>query len=312
MKKPHKPKNPKSDKTSKSKKKKYKVRNWKEYDAALVNRGRIIFHITKEAIEKWEKAQPSRKPGKPRLFNNIAIETALTIQQYFRLPLRSVEGLVADILKSLGSSAKSPDHSTLCKRGKSLSVQIRIRAISHEPLHLVVDSSGIKVYGEGEWKVRQHGIGKRRTWLKVHLGSDAHTGDVVVGSVTDSTVHDSEELPDLLDQVPPEAAIDQVSDDGGYDTASCYDAIRKREARAVIPPRKDARIWRHGNTHGEAHPRDVNLRRIRQIGRRRWKIESGYHCRSCALNTFFRYKTIFGDRVPARTMANQRVQMLLR
>jgi hypothetical protein len=312
MKKPKKPTTPKAENKKKSSKKKYKVRNWKEYDEALVNRGRIIFHITKEALETWEKAHPSRKPGKPRLFNDVAIETALTIQQYFRLPLRSVEGLVAEMLQALGSPVKSPDHSTLSKRGKTLPVLIRVRPFSNEPLHLVVDSSGVKVYGEGEWKVRQHGISKRRTWKKIHLGFDEKTGDVVIASVTDNNVHDCEEFPGLLDQVPKEVTIDQVSNDGGYDTATCYDAIRKRNARAVIPPRKDAKIWQHGNTKGDPHPRDENLRRIRKIGRKQWKIKSGYHRRSKAENGFFRYKTIFGDCVSARTDANQETQLLLR
>jgi hypothetical protein len=279
MKNPKKPKAPKVGK-KKGAKKKYKVRNWKEYNEALVNRGRIIFHITQEALEKWEKTQPSRKPGKPRLFNDIAIETALTIQQYFRLPLRSVEGLVADMLVALGSSAKSPDYSTLSKRGKTLAVMIHIRPFGTEPIHLVVDSSGIKVYGEGEWKVRQHGISKRRTWKKIHLRFDAETRDVVVASVTDNNVHDSEELPKLLAQMGEEVTIDQVSNDGGYDTATCYDAIRTRGARAVIPPRKDAKIWQHGNGKSSAHARDANLRRIRKIGRTQWKVESGYHRRS--------------------------------
>jgi len=311
MKKPKKP-SPLTDKHKKSKKKKYKIRNWKEYDEALVNRGRIIFHITKEALEKWEKHQRSGKPGKPRFFSNTAIETSFTIQQYFRLPLRATEGVVAGLLRSLGSSAKSPDHSTLSKRGKTLPIAIRVRPFGSAPLHLVADSSGVKVYGEGEWKVRQHGITKRRTWKKVHLGFDEATGDIVAAEVTDNDVHDSEALPTLLDQIPKTVTVSQVSNDGGYDAEPCYNAIWKRGARAIIPPREGAKIWRHGNTRGVPYARDENLRRIRAIGRRRWKIESGYHRRSKAENGFFRYKTIFGDRVPARTRENQRTQLLLR
>jgi hypothetical protein len=146
----------------------------------------------------------------------------------------------------------------------------------------------------------------------IHLGFDEKTGDIVVASVTDNDVHDSEEFPGLLAQIPEEVSIDQVSNDGGYDTATCYDAIRKRNARAVIPPRKDAKIWQHGNGKAPRHPRDENLRRIRKIGRKQWKIKSGYHRRSKAENGFFRYKTIFGGHVPARTEANQNTQLLLR
>lgn len=311
MKKPKKPRTPKADTRAKVKKKKYKVRNWKEYNEMLVNRGALMVHISPEAEKGWVEIRPTGKPGKPRCFSNLAIETALTIQQAFRLPLRNTEGVVRQLLAAIGT-LPSPDYSTLCKRGVTLPVTIRVRPSGNEPLHLLVDSSGVKVYGEGEWKVRAHGVSKRRTWKKVHLGFDATTGDIVAASVTDNDVHDSEEFPGLLDQIPENVTIDQVSNDGGYDTAACYEAIRKRGARAVIPPRKDGKIWRHGNTQGEEHPRDLNLRRIRKIGREQWKIESGYHRRSLAENGFFRYKTIFGDRVPARTEGNQRTQLLLR
>jgi hypothetical protein len=265
-KKPHKPKTPKADLAKKSAKKKYKVRNWKEYNESLVNRGRIIFHITQEALDAWESHERTGKRGKPPLFSDSAIETVITIQQYFRLPLRATEGLIATMLHALGSPAKSPDYSTLSKRGKTLSISFRVRpqnTHTQEPIHLLVDSSGIKVYGEGEWKVRQHGISKRRTWKKLHLGFDEATRDVVAVVMTGNDTHDSEVFPELLTQVS--GTIKQVSNDGGYDTASCYEAIETRGARAIIPPRKDAKIWRHGNTRGDPHPRDVNLRRIRKV-----------------------------------------------
>lgn len=270
-----------------------------------------MVHIAPAVKTGWVEIRRAGKPGKPRLFSDPAIETALAVQQAFRLPLRGTEGVMRQLLGAIGS-AQAPDYTTLCKRGKTLSVPVRVRPLGKEPLHLVADSSGVKVYGEGEWKVRRHGYAKRRGWKKIHLGFDEKTGDIVAAEVTDNDVHDSEAFPGLLGQIPRETGIAQVSNDGGYDTESCYAAIRGRGARAVIPPRKDARIRLHGNTKGERHPRDENLRRIRRAGRRRWKIESGYHRRSKAENGFFRYKTVFGDRVNARTDANQRTQLLLR
>lgn len=312
MKKPHKPKNPKSDKKSKAKKKKYKVRNWKEYNEMLVKRGEIIFHITKQAMEEWEKTKKTGKRGPPRKFSDTAIETALTIQQYFRLPLRAAEGVVRGMLEALGASCGAPDYSTLCKRGKTLEIDIRVRSIAHTgPLHLLVDSSGVKVYGEGEWKVRQHGVSKRRTWKKLHLGSDGDTGDIVAAVMTDNDMHDGEVFPDILKEIPDDLIAD-VGGDGGYDTRECYDAIRKRGALPLIPPRKGARIWAHGNSRRERLPRDETVRRIRQVGRKRWKIESGYHRRSRIENTFFRFKTVFGDRLAARTRENQCAQLRVR
>lgn len=298
--------------TSEGKKKKYKVRNWKEYNEALVNRGRIIFHITEEALRQWEEAQRSKKRGRPKKFSNLAIETALTLGQALRLPLRATEGIISDILVCLGSECSAPDYTTLSIRGKTLPVSIRLRPLG-EHLHIAVDSTGIKVFGEGEWKVRKHGWSKHRTWRKLHLGVDEASGDILMGEVTGNGVHDGQMMPWLLEQLPEKHPIDQCSGDGAYDTRECYEALQERlVSRITIPPQKNAKIWKHGNTNGETHPRDENLRAIRKQGRARWKIESGYHRRSLSETAMFRLKTLFTDKVPARLFANQRTQLLLR
>lgn len=295
------------------KKKHYKVRNWKEYNEALVNRGKITFWITDEALTCWEETQKSGKRGKPKVFSDTAIQTALTLQQVFRLPLRQTEGFLASILGKIDTALKIPDFTTLSKRMKTLSVVIRVRAVRGEALHIVTDSTGVKVYGEGEWKIRQHGWSKRRTWKKVHLGFDEATGDILIGEVTGSDVADGDMLEPMLDQLPEETPIDQVSADGAYDHRKCYEALRQRHVPHIaIPPRHGARIWKHGNLHTERHARDENLRRIRAVGRREWKVESHYHRRSLSETGMFRLKTIFGDRVPARTDERQRTQLLLR
>lgn len=293
--------------------KRYTVRNWREYNQALVDRGRIEFWISAEAIAAWEERRRTGKRGKPMFFSPTAIETALTLQQVFGLPLRQTEGFLASILARLGSSVKTPDHSTLSLRGRTLRVQIRVRAVRAAPLHLVVDSTGAKVYGEGEWKVRQHGWSKRRTWRKLHLGVDESTGDILLGEVTGNDAADSTVFAPLLSQLPASAVVGQVSADGGYDKRSCYQALQRRGVPVVaIPPQHRARIWQHGNTHAERLARDENLRRIRHVGRRRWKEAIGYHRRSLAETTMFRLKTIFGDKVTARTFERQRIQLLLR
>lgn len=309
--KPKKPQPPKRGK--RTAKKKYKVRNWREYNAALVNRGRILFWLSEDAIGTWHENKPTGKPGKPKSYSDTAIMTALTVQQVFRLPLRQTEGLLVDILERLAAPVRTPDYSTLCLRGQTLSVPIRVRPIREEALHIVVDSTGVKVYGEGEWKVRQHGWGKHRTWKKLHIGTDEATGDILLGEVTGNDVADCETLETLLDQLPATADIGQTSADGAYDKRTCYDALVARGvSRIAIPPQLNAKIWKHGNARGDPLPRDENLRRIRAVGRRRWKMEARYHRRSLAETTMFRLKTIFTDRVSARTFNNQRAQLLLR
>ena len=174
---------------------------------------------------------------------------------------------------------------------------------------MVVDSTGIKVYGEGEWKTRQHGVSKRRTWLKLHLGVDEQTGEILGAVVTTNKISDGEMLPDLLDQIPDD--IDQVSADGAYDSSYCYDAIDERGATAAIPPRKDAKIWFHGNRKGAPHPRDENLRAIRQKGRSAWKDDINYHRRSLSETMMYRVKTLFTGEVSARCFENQTTELLL-
>jgi transposase len=175
--------------------------------------------------------------------------------------------------------------------------------------HVVVDSTGVKVYGEGEWKTRQHGISKRRTWRKLHLGVDEATGEILVGVVSTNDVHDGTVLNDILDGT--EDRIEQVSADGAYDHRHCYDEIAERQAKPVIPPRKDAVIWQHGNCQAAPHPRDENLRYIRKHGRKKWQRDANYHRRSLAETTMFRFKTIFGSKVRSRKFDNQAVELLL-
>lgn len=298
-------------KEKKSGKQKYRVRNWKEYNEALVNRGKIIFHITEEALRQWEEAERGKKRGRPKKFSDRAIETALTLGQFLHLPLRATEGLLSGILSKLGTSCTAPDYTTLSLRGKTLSITIRVRPM-REDLHLVVDSTGVKVYGEGEWKVRKHGWSKHRTWLKLHVGVDEATGDILVGEVTGNDVHDSALLEPLFNQLAGHR-VNQCSGDGAYDTRKCYETLTAHAVPIItIPPQKNAKIWKHGNTRGDRHARDENLRQVRKVGRKQWKIDSHYHRRSLSETAMFRLKTIFTDKVPARNTDNQRTQLLLR
>ena len=306
-----KPKKPRKSKPQPKKgKKKYKIRNWHEYNEALVNRGKLFFWITQDAIDGWYETEEPQKPGKPKKYSDLAIQTVLTIQQVFHLPLRQAEGLVKSIFERMGIALDVPDYSTLSYRGETLKISIRVKKSANEPIHVVVDSTGIKIYGEGEWKVRMHGWSKHRTWKKLHIGFDEKTKEILMGEVTGNNTHDGEMLETILDGISEN--ISQVSADGGYDTRKCYEDILKRRAKAVIPPQKNAKIWNHGNSKAERHQRDENLRRIRKVGRKKWKEESEYHRRSISENGMFRIKTVFGDRVPARKFEGQRTQLLLR
>lgn len=296
--------------TTAKKKKQYRIRNWKQYNQALVERGSLTFWIDEDSLETWMNTEKTGKRGKPVVYSHNAIITTLTVQSLFRLPLRQTEGLLNSIFRLADIPLRSPDYSTVSKRSETLPVDLARRAKSAKAKHVVVDSSGVKVFGEGEWKVRQHGKAKRRTWRKIHIGIDPDTGEITVAKVTTNTVHDSEVLPELLDAIPD--PLEQVSGDGAYDTRDCYEAIEGKHASAAIPPQANAKIWQHGNSSAPPHPRDKNLRHIRKVGRKRWKEEVGYHERSLAETGMFRLKTIFGDRVSARNFSGQVTQLLIR
>lgn len=220
-----------------------------------------------------------------------------TIQSLFHLAGRQTEGFVESLFTLMGIDVEVPDHSTLSRRLGKLSVELPV-VPKTKAVHVVVDSTGVKVYGEGEWKVRQHRASKRRTWRKLHLGVDEASGEILAAVVSTNDLSDGDVLPDILDGIDGE--IEQVSGDGAYDGRKCYDAIRQRQAKATIPPRQGAKIWRHGNSKAERHNRDENLRRIRKVGRKTWKHESGYHRRSLAETIMFRFKTLFGGKLRSR------------
>jgi hypothetical protein len=278
----------------------YRIRNWKQYNDALVNRGSLTLWVDRDTLRAWKYQGPARR-GAQFEYSDLAIEGLLTLRAVYHLTLRATEGFARSLFGLMGADLPVPDYSTLCRRAATVRITLPKRASG--PLHLVIDSTGLKVYGEGEWKVRQHGYSRRRTWLKLHLAVDPESHEIQAAMVTEPGVTDAEMVPPLLEQV--DNTVESAAADGAYDRRSVYGALDGRGARAVIPPRRDAKIQRHGNASGPRLARDENLRRIRKIGRPAWKAESGYHERSLAETTMFRMKTIFGDGVSSRTPARQ-------
>ncbi len=218
----------------------YRTTSWRAYNAALKQRGLLQIWFDPETI--W-LAEPSGKRGRPATFTDAAIQACLTLKALFGLPLRQTTGLVASQLKLAGLQWAVPDFSTLSRRQKGLNVTIPYRP-STGALHLLIDSTGIKSEGEGEWFAKKHGPSKPRQWRKVHLGIDADTLEIRAIEVTGSRVGDAPMLPELLDQIPDDQPIGKVSADGAYDTRACHAAIAALSAFAVIPP--PARTRGHG------------------------------------------------------------------
>ena len=289
----------------------YRVGNWSAYNQALKARGDVTLWFSTEAVAAWSYQGPPQRGAQFR-YSDLAIETALTLRLLYHLPLRQTEGFVGSILLLMGLDLSAPEYSTLSRRQGRLSVELPTRSVD-EPIHVVVDSSGLKVYGEGEWKVRQHGWSVRRTWRKLHLGINQASGEIVAETLTENSVDDASQVAPLLGQI--NAAIERVGGDGGYDKRKVFKALaeppQERPIEPVIALRKDAKIQQHGNCNAPPLARDQILRATRKKGRKGWKQQSGYHRRSLAETQMFRYKQIIGDKLRARELTNQQVESRL-
>ena len=284
---------------------KYKTTNWKAYNAALKARGSLMIWLDRDM--SWY-GSPLGKRGRTQTFSDAAIQFCLTIKCLFNLALRQAVGMVQSLLRLVGLDWPTPDYSTICRRQKHLQVMIPCRPTT-TGLHLLIDSTGIKMLGEGEWKTQKHGAEYRRQWRKVHLGIDAQTLEIRAIEVTDNSVGDAPMLPVLLSQIPPEERIATVSGDGAYDTKDCHEAIAKRQAEAVIPTRRNAKPWKENRVG--AHIRNEILRATRHLGRAIWKKWSGYHRRSL-VETKMRCVKLLGERVMARDFDRQVAELQVR
>jgi hypothetical protein len=280
---------------------KYKVTNWPEYDAALVRRGSLTVWVTDEAIAAWH-APATGKRGGQLTYSDLAIETGLALRLVLRLGLRQIEGTLGSIAHLLGADIKIPDHTTFSRRGDGLT-PLRKPVERDEPLHLLIDSTGLKMYGEGEWLEEKHGKRSRRRWRKLHLAIDANSHEIVAVELTSDEVGDVTAVPDLLDQI--DGSVASVTGDGAYDADVVYDEITRRhpEADVIIPPRSTAVMSESGTTRRDAH-----LRTIERHGRMGWQRRSGYCRRSLVETAMFRYKIIIGRRLHARTLSNQKTE----
>ena len=280
---------------------KYRVTNWPEYDRALVRRGDLTIWFTPSAIRCWTPL-PTGERGGQRTYSDPCVELAVTLKLLFGLPWCSVEGLLASLLNLVEIGAPTPDHTTLSRRTRGLDVQLH-RPPSGEPIHLVVDATGLGIIGQGQWAAAKWGERGRRGWRKLHVAAD-QSGNILAVELTDASVADATAFPGLFAQVPN--PVERLTADGGYDRREVYEAARKRGVQTVIPPRRDAVV--SGET--VLSDRDAHLERIKEVGRRCWRLEAGQHHQARAENTFYRYKKRFGGRLTARNEAAQRNEVL--
>lgn len=299
----------------------YKITNWKEYNASLVARGAVTLWLSDDVLAAWNNPIQSGKAGHPKTYSDIAIRAALTIQAVYHLPLRATEGFMQSLLFLMGCPhLKSPDYSTLSYRSGDLDVPmstaVRRALSSGEPLHIAVDSTGVKIYGEGEWKVRKHGWSKRRTWRKVHLGVDVSTNLIPTSAMTHQDMADGHMVKSLLRTVPDECEVAELLGDGAYDLWAIHDYCMDENITLTVPPRANARDQYLGpNEAGYHRSQDIRNKAViimEKQGIDEWKTASGYHKRSLSETAMYRFKTVFGASLSARSMKRQATQVKIR
>jgi hypothetical protein len=289
-------------------KQRHRVTNWSEYDAALRQRGSLTIWFSEEAIAGWQ-AEPRTTPGGQPSYSDLAITTALTLRAVFRLALRQTEGLIGSLLQLLGLDLAVPDHSTLSRRAETLQVPRPRSGSGSEPLHLLVDSTGLRLCGPGEWLVEKHGSKARRSWRKLHLGVDADTGRIVASALTDKAVDDGSQVGPLLDQI--DSPVASFTADGAFDRDDVDNEVAARhpEAAVVVPPRSGA----VPSDTAETAPtqRDRHLEVIAARGRMGWQKVSGYNWRALIEADIGRFKRVIGDTLRSHTDGRQGTEMAI-
>ena len=274
---------------------KRRVTNWAEYDAALRQRGSLTVWFSEEAIAGWKALPRTTRGGQP-LFSNMAIQTGLILRTVFGLALRQTEGLIGSIIHLLGIELAVPDHSTLGRRAQTVTLPKWTRRHAG-PLQLIVDSTGLKLNGPGEWLVEKHGTTKRRSWHKLHIGLDAVSGEIVASTLTGRDIDDGSQVAALLDQV--DGSVGVFMGDGAYDSADVYAAVEERhpDDLAIVPPRAGA----VASSQTSPTQRDGHIRNIAARGRRGWQAASGYNRRALVEAQIGRYKRVIGNALRSHT-----------
>ncbi len=294
-------------------KKAYRVRNWPDYNKSLIQRGSLTFWFSKDVTDNWGKNKNDCHGNQK--YSDMVIQCALTLRQLYRLTLRATEGLMKSLIELAKLVVTSPNYSTLSRRGKDLKISLGVKADS-KAKHVLVDSTGVQVVGEGEWKKMRHGESRHQVWRKLHLAMDATNQNILAATMTESVRLDGNYLPRLIDQI--KGSIDQITGDGAYDKRNCYEKAYERNAKAVFPPQHDACIQRNKFKKNPAlMTRD---KAIMQIGRgknreeklKAWKKDNNYHRRSLIETMMFRMKTVFGDQMRSRSFENQKTDLLIR
>lgn len=290
----------------------YRIRNWSEYNRALIQRGNISIWIDEIAIKNWFSSYHTCRAGRPATYSDEAILMMLIIREVYRCSLRSLQGFVHSIFRKLSLDLPVPSYSQISRRAQSLHKKINRLIAGKRARHIIFDSTGLKVHGEGEWKVKIHGKSKRRTWRKFHIGIDANTQDILCCELTGNNKGDAETAEEMLDKLP--CSVKSARGDGAYDTSRFRAKVHDKGGTCIVPPSKDA-TYKGTEEKSWVKERDDAIAAIHgfggdDLGRKFWKICSGYYTRSLVETAMFRVKKLFGEGLKARLLGAQKTEII--
>lgn len=285
-----------------------RARNWRQYNKSLVQRGSLTFLIDPKIMKTLSPKTHKKRKGRPLEFSDQLILLLLMIKIHYKMPYRMLEGFTRFLFKHMKSQIRVPTYSLVCKRVKALNAHLP-KLSTRRPSTVIVDATGLKVYGEGEWKVKVHGKGRPRKWVKLHVAIDENTQEIVGEMTTESSVGDSKAFRSLFKQIPHR--VRTVIGDGAYDGQDIRNIIRQQRGRALVPPPK------HAVCQGEDSDRDKAVLNIRALGgdliaKSIWGKMTGYSRRALVETTFSRYKKLFGERTFSRSLDRQIVENRLK
>lgn len=292
----------------------YRITNWAEYNKSLIQRGSLTVWIDEDVAKKWYAPKQFGKDGRPMLYSDEAILIALSVRAVYNLPLRALEGFMRSVFLILSLALRVPSYSQICRRAKALGKQLnKLKLSTRRPSAIIFDSTGLKVFGEGEWKVRSHGVSKRRTWRKLHIAMDPVSGEITMADLTDNSAGDAQVAEEMLPAA--HGNVKEVYGDGAYDSLTFREKIADKKAVPKIPPQRNAV---RGKPVGAAiKSRNDAISEIAGLGgdddaRKLWKKLIGYHTRSLVETTMFRLKTIFSPTLRSRCLENQFTEAIVR
>lgn len=290
----------------------YRIRNWPEYNRALIQRGSITIWIEEKAIKNWLSSYHTCQAGRPATYSDEAILMMLILREVYKRSLRNLQGFVQSLFHAMGLNLPVPSYSQISRRAKSLHKRVNQLTDGKKARHIIFDSTGLKVQGEGEWKVKVHGKSKRRTWRKFHIGLDAETQDIICCELTDNSRGDAEMAEQMLGELP--CKVKSARGDGAYDASRFRKKVHDKGGICIVPPPRDG-AYKGTTEESWEKERDGAIAAIHgfggdDIGRRLWKICSGYHERSLAEAAIFRIKKMFGGSLQARSLGAQKTEAI--